>query len=105
MSDESEVRSVVDHSLLHLEAVRVSVEGKVVVEVLELPVDHDFFAKSLKFTDGNSVQLNLKLDIGLTREQANKRREHFICLSVAVVQGNGLDTCGFGFISLVLDEG
>ena len=51
------------------------------------------------------MQLNLKLDSGLTREQANERCEHFFCLTIAVVQNDGIDTSGFGLISLILDEG
>ena len=102
--DEVEVGAEVEDTLLHLEAVRVSVESLAAsLESWELPIGNNFFAKAI--TDRDSVQANLPLK-GLLHvwQQAQHEVVHLVALIVAVVANEALNVQVCRLVDLKLAE-
>lgn len=82
---QSEVRTVILDALLHLKAVRVSVEGILVVEASEAPLSNDF--SSLVVNERDLKHLNFKFDWLGAFTEANQSLVDCHVLAISVDNG------------------
>lgn len=93
ISDQGPVRSLVQDTGLHLKAIRISVEGLLIVEILidHGPSHNNLFSEVIIFSDRDSMHLNLPLNGGGTRDETNQSSVKIRPFRVLEVQIEGLD--------------
>ena len=94
--------SIVKDTLLHLKAIRVSVECILTVEVKHVPVDNDLLAEVI--IDGDTVKLDLPFNSGHAWLEVDESSILPSLFLVLVVDDKLVDTSGCGLVSLNLDE-